>query len=62
MLDTKELLEKIRDLRKYLNNLIEKKNDLLDPEIMGVSKMLDLLLNEYEKLIKAKEQEKQSII
>ena len=44
-----ELLKKIQDLREYMNKLIDEKDSLLDPEIIKVSKMIDTLLNEYEK-------------
>jgi len=49
-----ELSGKIQNLRKYIHKLIEKKNDLLDPEVLTASKMLDAVLNEYNKLIKDK--------
>lgn len=47
-----ELLKKIGDLREQIQELILKKAELTDPEILGVSRMIDTLLNEYEKLIK----------
>ncbi|HHV98497.1 MAG TPA: aspartyl-phosphate phosphatase Spo0E family protein [Clostridiaceae bacterium] len=49
-----ELNGKIQSLRKYIHNLIEKKNDLRDPEVLAASKMLDAVLNEYNNLIKDK--------
>ncbi len=52
MSELKELIDKIQDLRKYLHLLLEEKENLLDPEIVSVSKMIDTLLNEYEKILK----------
>jgi len=46
-----ELRNEIQKFRGYLNNLILKNDNLLDPEILTVSKILDILLNEYNKLI-----------
>lgn len=46
-----ELRNEIQKFRGYLNNLILKNDNLLDPEILTVSKKLDILLNEYNKLI-----------
>ena len=46
-----ELVNRIQNLRSYMHYLIEQKENLLDMEIVGVSKMLDKLLLEYEKLI-----------
>lgn len=47
----KELKIKIQNLRMHLEELIEEKNNLLNPDILAASKMLDALLNEYDKLI-----------
>ena len=44
-----ELLEMIQDLKEHMSKLIDEKDSLLDPEIITVSKMIDTLLNEYEK-------------
>lgn len=49
-----ELSVRIHNLKKHIYELIDKKNDLLDPEILAASKMLDALLNEYDKLINDK--------
>jgi len=45
-----KLLKKIRFLRNKLVELVEVKGDLLDPEVLNVSKQLDIVLNEYNKL------------
>ncbi len=41
---------KIIELRKLLQSMIDAKGDLLDPEILRVSSLLDDILNEYDKL------------
>lgn len=46
---TKELMEKIRDLRQQLNSLIEMKDNLQAPEVIQLSKSLDEKLSAYEK-------------
>ena len=50
-----ELSKKIEDLREYLHKLIEKDIGEIDSEIMSTSRMLDVVLNEYYKLLKEKE-------
>jgi len=47
----KELIQNIQKLRKYMYELIEEKGELLDTEVIEVSKKIDKMLNEYEKLI-----------
>ena len=54
MNDNKELLIKIQQLRSQMHSLIEKKNDLLDSEIIGISRKLDELISEYSSLINNK--------
>lgn len=49
MSNLKELDKKIHELKEYLNKLIDEKGNLLDPDIITVSKMVDTLLNEYDK-------------
>jgi len=49
-----KLREKILHFREYLYNLITKKNNLQDPEIISASKTLDSLLNEYCQLTEGK--------
>jgi stage 0 sporulation regulatory protein len=51
MSELQAVADEIQKLRKYLNELIEKKNDLQDIEIISASKLLDKMLNNYEKLI-----------
>lgn len=41
---------KIIELRKLLQSMIDAKGNLLDPEILRVSTLLDDILNEYDKL------------
>lgn len=55
MADIRQLLTMIQELRDYMHDLIDKRKDVLDPEVLAASKMLDALLNEYEKLIREKE-------
>ena len=55
MLELKELIKTIEELRSQINQMIEEKKTLTDPEIVGASKMLDKVLNEYERLIKEKD-------
>lgn len=43
---------KIYELRKILQNMIECKDDLLDPDIIKVSSLLDEILNEYDETFK----------
>lgn len=38
---------RIRYLRNNMHNLIEQKDNLLDPEIIRISQQLDILLNKY---------------
>lgn len=56
-----ELRIKINDFRKYLENLILKKENLQDPEILAASKTLDSLLNEYSELLQSKIKDKNKI-
>ncbi|QEK11034.1 aspartyl-phosphate phosphatase Spo0E family protein [Crassaminicella thermophila] len=49
-----EINLKIQRLRKKLHKLIDEKNDNLNPEIIKISQMLDILLNEYYKIQKEK--------
>ncbi len=50
-----EILHEIEELRKKLNTLAEDKSKkITDLEIVSISRELDVLLNTYHKLIKAK--------
>lgn len=46
-----QLLKKIDETRTYMNDLIREKSDLLDPEVIIASQMLDSILDEYYKII-----------
>jgi len=49
------ILNKVEDLRENLNKLAKDKNKKFsDPEIVSISKELDVLLNRYHKLMTAK--------
>lgn len=52
MTEHDDLLKKIEKLKLCLNKLISEKNNLQDKEIIKISKTLDLLLNEYNNLVK----------
>lgn len=45
-----KLRDEIHQLRKNINDAIENKDNLLDPEILAMSKKLDSLINKYYKL------------
>lgn len=47
--------EKIEELKKLLDDLISQKGDLLDSDILEISRLLDEHLVEYHKLMKGKE-------
>lgn len=44
----------IRKLREKLTELIEQKENLLDPQVIAASKMLDSSLNKYTEIISDK--------
>ena len=46
-----EIRVKIQALREILQNMISSNDNLLTPEIIKVSKRLDAVLNEYEKML-----------
>lgn len=52
MCETKNITEKIEEVRKKMNDLIKEKGDLLDPEVIIASQMLDSVLNEYNYILK----------
>lgn len=41
----------IQNLREKLTELITQKENLLDPQVIKASKMLDSILNEYSEII-----------
>lgn len=55
MHELKDLIKKIQDLREHLDKLVVQKGNLLDPEIIAASRLVDKLLNEYEKLVAEKD-------
>lgn len=56
MIELKELICRIEEMKKFLYNIVELKQDLLDPDVIAASKLLDTALNEYNDLIKANDQ------
>ena len=50
MADIYTIIDDIEILRAKLSNLIQTKNDLLDPEVLEASKLLDNAINDYNKL------------
>jgi stage 0 sporulation regulatory protein len=53
MSEIEDVLIKIEELRDKLNKIAEGKR-LIDPEVVSTSQMLDVLLNEYYKLMKSR--------
>lgn len=51
MSEIKEIKEQIEKLRINLHKLIDEKNDLLDPDVVAASQMLDAVLNKYNEII-----------
>lgn len=51
MSEIKEIKEQIEKLRINLHKLIDEKNDLLDPDVVAASQMLDVVLNKYNEII-----------
>lgn len=55
MSELNELINDINKLRKNLEALISEKNgDLLDPDVLAASKMLNAVINEYNKIVEEK--------
>lgn len=52
MCDLKKLKDNIHELREHLQQLIDKKRNFADSEVLEVSRMLDEMLVDYEKLKK----------
>lgn len=50
-LDKISLLEEIENLRERMHNLIIKEKDLLNKEVINVSQQLDLVINDYNRLL-----------
>lgn len=55
MSELEKLLGKIEETRTKLIQLLNKKENLLDPEVIAASKMLDSILNEYNDIISKKQ-------
>jgi hypothetical protein len=53
MMSLKELQDNIEVVRELLTYTIQVKESLLDPEIVYMSKLLDKLLNDYNRLNKS---------
>jgi Spo0E like sporulation regulatory protein. len=51
MKEMENINNKINMMRKLLQDLINEKSNLLDPDVILVSQELDEILNEYNKLI-----------
>ncbi|WP_343069702.1 aspartyl-phosphate phosphatase Spo0E family protein [Clostridium aciditolerans] len=47
-----QLEELISEVREHLYEVINEKGDLLNPEVVAASKMLDSVLNTYSEVIK----------
>jgi|GEM_PF-1732356 len=56
MVKIEDILREIEALRVELVEAIENKKNLLDPDIVRESQRLDLILNEYNKMIEQKMQ------
>ncbi|MCD3351691.1 aspartyl-phosphate phosphatase Spo0E family protein [Clostridium botulinum] len=54
MSEVDEIIEKIEEMRKYLNDLINEKENLLDEEIIWASQTLDKILNDYNNFLSEK--------
>ncbi|MCD3233919.1 aspartyl-phosphate phosphatase Spo0E family protein [Clostridium botulinum] len=54
MSEVDEIIEKIEEMRKYLNDLINEKENLLDEEIIWASQTLDRILNDYNNFLSEK--------
>lgn len=53
MSDLAEVLKSIEDLREKIDDMTENRS-LTDPQAMYASRMLDGVLNEYQKIMKEK--------
>ncbi|WP_238881264.1 aspartyl-phosphate phosphatase Spo0E family protein [Clostridium sp. YIM B02551] len=52
MSNLEEVLVAIEDLRSRMNNLLDEKEEIFDPELVEVSQLLDSKLNDYEAIIR----------
>lgn len=51
MSELEEVTKRINELKRYLIQIMELKHNLTDPDVVAISKMLDIVLNEYNELI-----------
>ncbi|MEA4827902.1 Spo0E family sporulation regulatory protein-aspartic acid phosphatase [Clostridium sp. JNZ J1-5] len=55
MPEIKELIKDINKLRENLESLIiEKGEDLLDPDVLAASRILNVAITEYNKIVEGK--------
>ncbi|MDD3224512.1 MAG: aspartyl-phosphate phosphatase Spo0E family protein [Clostridium sp.] len=54
MTNEQKIIQEIEELRQNMNQLVNKKNKLTDPEVVALSQRLDGLLNKYSNLINNK--------
>ncbi|AGK99076.1 aspartyl-phosphate phosphatase Spo0E family protein [Clostridium pasteurianum] len=52
MTEVEIMLNKIEELRTLMHQLMNKKLELTDPELVDLSQNLDKLLNKYNRLLK----------
>jgi hypothetical protein len=48
------LTQKIEEIRTLMLEIMKEKSELVDPEVVEVSQLLDTLLNEYHNMISKK--------
>lgn len=46
-----DITNQIRHLRHKMHELIDKKGDLLNPEVINISQRLDHVLNQYHEVL-----------
>lgn len=54
MSEIEDVLEQVEKVREKMNKMLKEKGDLLDPEVIAASQMLDSVLNEYYKILNKK--------
>jgi hypothetical protein len=52
MTNKQELAQKIEELRCLMHDLMTERSELIHPDIVKASQMLDKLLNEYDELLR----------
>lgn len=53
-----QLMLRIDEMRKQMNDLIQEKENLVDPEVVAASQELDSVLNDYNNILKSKKESK----